>query len=138
LAVINLVDIINPLITDAPSDFTVDYGYTGINISWTALDANPNIYTITLQGTGVVAGPSVWSNGTAITYDVPDGLVVGEYFYAVNFNDDYDNYITDTVKITVREVIIEGKGATVSFGNYYLIFLVIGIISLGIAQKRRK
>ncbi|MCK4383747.1 MAG: hypothetical protein KAW66_10670, partial [Candidatus Lokiarchaeota archaeon] len=141
LAVIQIrkrVDMVNPLITNAPSDFTVDYGYTGISISWTATDSNPNIYTIELQGSGVVAGPFAWSSSVAITYNVPNGLAVGEYFYTVNFTDDYNNYITDTVKMTVREVITDGNGGAISFGNYYLIFLVIGIISLVIVQKRRK
>ena len=131
-------DVANPIITNTPSDFTADYGYTGVSISWTATDANPNIYTIALQGIGVVAGPSTWSSGVAITYNVPDSLAVGEYFYTVNFTDDYDNYITDTVKMTVREVTTDGNGGSVSFGNYYLSFLIIGIILLSVNQKRRK
>jgi len=100
LAIISISD---PIITNAPSDFTVEYGYTGVSISWTATDTNPDIYTIGLQGVGVVAGPSAWSGGTVITYNVPDGLAFGEYFYTVNFTDDYNNYITDTVKMTVKE-----------------------------------
>ncbi|KKK58780.1 hypothetical protein LCGC14_3040990, partial [marine sediment metagenome] len=94
---------VDPLITNAPSDFTVDYGYIGVNISWTATDVYPNNYTIELQGSGIVAGPSAWSSGTAITYNVPNGLAVGEHFYTVNFTDDYGNHITDTVKMTVKE-----------------------------------
>ena len=129
---------VDPLITDAPSDFTIDFGYTGVHIYWTATDSNPNIYTIELQGNGTVAGPNEWSNGGVIIYNVPNGLTVGEHFYTVNFTDDYDNYITDTVKMTVREVTTGGNGGAISFGNYYLIFLVIGIISLAIVQKRRK
>jgi len=131
-------DTINPIISNAPSDFTVDYGYTGESIPWTATDANPNIYTIALQGTGTVTGPTAWSSGVAITYNVPDGLSVGEYFYTVNFTDDFDNFITHTVKMTVREVTTGGNGGAISFGNYYLIFLVIGIIALVIVQKRRE
>ena len=125
----------DPLITNALSDFIVDYSYTGVNISWTATDANPNIYTIALQGTGIVAGPIAWSSGVPIIYNVPNGLIVGEYFYTVNFTDVDDNYLTNTIKMTVREVT---TGGAISFGNYYLIFLVIGIIALTIVQKRRK
>jgi len=133
-------DTAGPIITDAPSDFTIEYGYTGVSISWTATDTNPNIYTIELQGVGVVVTPSVWSSGVPIIYNVPNDLTTGDYFYTVNFLDDYSNNITDTVKMTVRKVTTDGNGngGTITFGNYYLIFLIIGIISLVIVQKRRK
>jgi len=132
---------VDPLITDAPSDLTVEYGYTGVNTSWTAIDANPNIYTIELQGTGTVADPSAWSSGVAITYNVPDDLAVGEYTYIITITDDYDNSVTDTVNMTVQEVTTDDDGddgPAIHLGNYYLIFLVIGIISIAIVQKRRK
>jgi len=41
-------DTTNPVITVSPNDFTVEYGYTGQSISWTATDANPDTYTIEL------------------------------------------------------------------------------------------
>ena len=36
----------------------MEYGYTGQSLSWTATDANPDTYTIELQGSGIVAGPT--------------------------------------------------------------------------------
>jgi len=96
-------DLTDPIITNAPSDFTVDYGYTGVSISWTATDPHPHTYTIELQGSGIVAGPSPWLSGIEITYNVPDGLAIGEYIYTVNFTDDYGNFVTDIVIMTVRE-----------------------------------
>ncbi|MFX1438216.1 MAG: hypothetical protein ACFFAA_13660 [Promethearchaeota archaeon] len=131
-------DTTNPVILYAPSNFTVEYGYTGLNISWTTIDTNPNIYTIELQGTGIVAGPNSWSNGTEIMYNIPDGLDVGEFLYKVNFTDDYGNYVTDVVKLTVQELSTGGEEPAISFGIYYLVFLIIGIFSLAITQKRRK
>jgi len=108
-----VTDTTNPVIIDAQSDLSVEYGYTGQSLSWTATDANPSIYTITLVGTGLVAGPTAWSSGVAITYNVPDGvaitynvpdgLTVGEYIYTVNFTDDYDNFVTDSVTFTVED-----------------------------------
>lgn len=95
---------VDPMITDSPSDFTIDYGYTGVSISWTATDPNPNIYTIELQGSGMVVSPSLWVSGIEITYNVPDGLATGIYSYFVNFTDDYDNFITGTIIMTVKEV----------------------------------
>ena len=92
-----------PVINDAPSDFNVDVGYTGVVINWTATDTNPNTCTIELQGTGVVSGPRLWSSSIEITYSVPDGLVVGTYIYTVTFTDDYGHSATDTVTMTIRE-----------------------------------
>ncbi len=97
-------DTIDPVITDAPSDFTVDYGYSGVNISWTATDPHPNTYTIELQGSGIVAGPASWSSGVAIVYIIPEGLSSGEYIFTINFTDAYGNSIADTIAITVKEV----------------------------------
>lgn len=109
-----------PIITNAPTDFTVESGYTGVNISWTATDLSPNTYTIELQGTGVVAGPTTWSSGVAITYNVPDGLAVGDHIYTVNFTDLVGNSITDTVIMTVEaaaeEEIIPGYEPLIVIG----------------------
>jgi hypothetical protein len=96
-------DTTNPTITNAPSDFTVETGYTGQSISWTATDSNPNTYTIELQGTGIVAGPTAWTSGNAINYNIPNGFGVGSYIYTVNFTDDYDHFITDSVTFTVDD-----------------------------------
>ncbi|KKL25530.1 hypothetical protein LCGC14_2404390, partial [marine sediment metagenome] len=130
--IMTVKDIADPIITNSTSDFTINPGYTRINISWTAIDQTPNTYTITLQGTDIIFGPSTWSNGTPITYNIPDGLAVGEYNYTVRFTDDYNNYATDTVIMTVKE-----DDPAISFGNYYLTFLIIGIILSAIIQKQR-
>ncbi|MBA7512300.1 hypothetical protein ES705_04304 [subsurface metagenome] len=106
LAVIQVrkrVDREDPIISNAPSDLTVEAGYTGQIVSWTAIDANPDTYTIELQGTGIVAGPTAWTSGNAINYDIPDGFSVGSYIYTINFTDNYDHFITDSVNFTVEE-----------------------------------
>ncbi|MFW9821073.1 MAG: LVIVD repeat-containing protein [Candidatus Thorarchaeota archaeon] len=134
---ITIQDVINPIITSNPSDFTIYSDYKGINISWTAFDSNPHIYTIELHDSGIVDGPSLWLSNTTIIYNVPNGLAIGEYMYTINFTDDYNNYVTDTVTMTIKEMIISEYGETISFGNYYLIFLVISMISLAYLYKRR-
>ena len=98
-------DTTNPVITVSPNNFTVEQGYTGITLSWTATDINPNSYTIELLGTGIVAGPALWTSGNAITYNIPDGFSVGTYVYIVNFLDDYSNFITDSVNFTIKDTI---------------------------------
>jgi hypothetical protein len=131
-------DTTNPTITNAPSDFEIELDYTGVSISWTATDANPNTYTIELQGSGIVAGPTIWSSGVAITYNVPDGLATGDYFYIVTFTDDNGNFVIDTIKITVKEELPVAVNPPIPFGNWYLIFLGISITALVFIQKRRK
>jgi len=96
-------DTTNPAIVNAPSDLTVEFGYTGQSISWTATDPNPNIYTIELQGSGIVAGPTIWTSGVAITYNIPDDLAVGDYIYTINFTDNYENSIIDIFTFTVED-----------------------------------
>ncbi len=131
---VSVIDVANPIITSAPSDFTVDFGYTGKNISWTATDQTPNTYNITLQGVGTVYGPRAWSNGTPITYNIPEDLVAGEYIYTIKFIDDYDNFITDTVTMTINE---RESPAIISFGIYFTIPLLFGVI-LVILRSRKK
>ena len=101
----SVIELEDPIIKISPTDFSVEYGYSGIILSWTATDQNPNAYTIELQGTGIVAGPTVWSNNTAITYNVPDDFAVGQYIYTINFTDDYNNFIIDAVIMTVEDTI---------------------------------
>jgi len=103
--IVNLTveDTINPVIIVSPNNFTVETGYTGQSISWTATDENPDIYTIELKGTGLVIGPTIWTSGNAINYNIPDGFSVGSYIYTVAFTDDYSNFITDSVNFTVED-----------------------------------
>ncbi|MFW9941494.1 MAG: LVIVD repeat-containing protein, partial [Candidatus Thorarchaeota archaeon] len=106
LAVIQVREIIdwwNPVITESPSDLTVEFGYTGQNLSWTVTDASSDTYTIELQGSGIVEGPTNWTSGVTIIYNIPDGFVLGVYVYTVNFTDRRSNFITDSVNFTVGE-----------------------------------
>jgi len=97
-------DSTNPIITNTPSDFTVEFGYTGQSISWTATDLHPNTYSIELQGMGIVTGPTIWTSGEVITYNIPDGFELGVYDYTVNFTDDYGNLILESVTFTVGDI----------------------------------
>ncbi|MHA1706316.1 MAG: hypothetical protein ACTSUX_09545 [Promethearchaeota archaeon] len=106
LAVIKVrerLDILSPIIRHSSGDLVVEQGYTGITISWTAWDENPSNYMIELEGSGIVKGPSTWSNGVEISYDFPDGFSVGVYTYSINLTDDYNNSIVDEIKITVQD-----------------------------------
>ncbi len=129
-------DTTNPIITLSTTNFTVEAGYTGQSLSWTATDANPDTYTIELQGTGIVAGPTVWTSGNEITYNIPDGFAVGVYTYNITFRDENGNSISNTVTVTIEDVDETPEGG-VPFGNYFLIFIGLSVIGLIFAKKRK-
>jgi parallel beta-helix repeat protein len=124
-----------PIITNAPNDFSVELGYTGESVSWTATDQNPNVYTIELQGSGIVTGPILWLSGNPITYNIPTGLAIGNYTYIVNFTDDYGHFITDTVTMSVQESPPTGDGTTI-YG--YDIAIILGVVSLSVLLLKKK
>ena len=128
-------DATDPIITVAPSDLTLAYDYTGESLSWTATDPHPNTYIIELQGTGIVV-PTTWISGNAITYNIPDGLAPGVYVYNITLTDLYGNSFSDLVSVTVEEK--PASTDNIPFGNFYLIFIAIGIITLIIKIKRKK
>jgi len=122
-------DTTNPVITVSTNNFIVEAGYTGQSMSWTAIDANPNTYTIELQGSGIVAGPTAWTSGVAITYNIPDGFAPGVYTYNITFTDESENSISNIVTVTIREVI--------PFGNFFLVFIGLSVICLIFIIKRQ-
>jgi len=90
----------DPVIT-GPSDATVANNYTGESISWTATDANPDLYTIWVNTTEV-ASDVAWTSGTPVVYNIPDGLGTGIHTYRINYEDYQGNSASDTVLFTVE------------------------------------
>lgn len=126
-------DLINPVITEKPEDFTVFVDYTSRSISWKATDLNPNLYTIELQGVGVVEGPNLWYNGQKITYAIPSRFSAGNYVYTIVFTDDSNNAVSDTVTLTV----LENTSRNDSIPGYE-IMIIIGILSLSVLFLNKK
>ncbi|MHA1453958.1 MAG: LVIVD repeat-containing protein, partial [Promethearchaeota archaeon] len=93
-----------PVITDASEDILLGVGYSGETISWTATDDSPATYTIERVGSGIVVPSTSWSDGVPIIYDIPDGLTVGDYTFIINITDDYGNFNTDSITLTVHEM----------------------------------
>ncbi len=91
----------DPAITVAPIDATVANDYTGESLSWTATDANPDLYTIWVNMTEV-ASDVAWTSGTPVVYNIPDGLASGVHTYRINFEDYQGNSASDTVLFTVE------------------------------------
>ncbi|KKN43244.1 hypothetical protein LCGC14_0705050 [marine sediment metagenome] len=129
-------DTINPAIISTPSDLTVELGYTGQNLSWTATDSHPNTYTIELQGSGIVEGPTAWTSGVPIIYNIPDDFAVGTNTYNVTFTDESGNSLSDTVNVIVIES-TGTAGGSIPFGNLFLIFIGFDVICLIFIKKRQ-
>ena len=92
----------DPAITVAPIDAAVANNYTGESLSWTATDANPDLYTIWVNTTEV-ASDVAWTSGTPVVYNIPDGLGTGIHTYRINYKDYQGNSASDTVLFTVEE-----------------------------------
>ena len=137
LVVFRVEDTTNPTIISAPSDLTLEAGYTGESLSWTATDAHPDYYDIELQGSGVIAGALAWTSGVAITYNIPDNLDAGVYVYTVTFTDEHNNFISDTVTVTINSSVLPPPEGGVPFGNFFLIFIGLSVICLIFAKKRK-
>jgi len=104
-------EISHPKFLDTPNDFTVDYGYTGVQINWTVNSMIPDKYAILRQisaGTWPAGtwqtdvGLTSWYNGVPIIFNVSDGLAPGDYLFRINLEDERDNTVFDEVIMTVR------------------------------------
>ena len=118
------VDVVDPVITAAASDFSVEHDYTGETIAWTATDANPDTYTVTRNGT-TVGSATAWTSGTEVEFNVPDGLDAGDHVFEITFTDDEGNSVTsDMVVMTV------GAAPAAAIPGYELP-IVLGVFTIG-------
>jgi len=115
----------------------VEAGYTGQSLSWTATDANPDTYTIELNGTGIVVSSTPWASNTPVVYNIPDGFSPGIYVYTITFTDEGENSISNAVTVTISSIDDETPGGEIPFGNSFLIFIGFSVICLIIAKKRQ-
>jgi hypothetical protein len=126
-------------VVDSPSDFSVVEGYTGVNITWTATDANPLTYAVIDNETGTVVSPSSWTSGVPIVVDIPEGYTPGHYLITINLQDERGNLASDSVIMTVTsaptppEPPIPGYELPIVLG-----VLTIGTIGIIILVKKKK
>ena len=135
--IFDVADNTNPHIVSTPGDLTLEAGYSGESLSWTATDAHPDYYEIDLQGSGMQVGGNSWTCGVAITYNIPEYLDPGVYVYTVTFTDEHNNFISDTVTVTVNSGTPAVPAGGVPFGNYFLLFIGLSVICLILAKKRK-
>ncbi|MHA1906299.1 MAG: right-handed parallel beta-helix repeat-containing protein [Candidatus Thorarchaeota archaeon] len=88
---------------DSPDDITFDYGIGGHQIVWTAEDAFPSRYELSMNGSVVLTED--WS-GSRIVVDLT-GLEVGTYYFGVTVYDGSGRSASDEVRVTVLRIIGE-------------------------------
>ncbi|MFW9964811.1 MAG: OmpL47-type beta-barrel domain-containing protein [Candidatus Sifarchaeia archaeon] len=87
-----------PLI-DSPLDLIYEEASTGNTRVWNPTDFNPEHYQIYCDGYLVESG--VWTGGPLVV--AVDGLQQGNYSWTAVVFDTYDNWISDTLFVTVLE-----------------------------------
>ena len=85
---------------NSPLDLIYESGTTGHFIYWSVGDTNPGIYNVTVDGS-IYITTYIWANGT-ITVNVDD-LAIGSHNFTIFLFDNFGNFNTDTVFVTVKE-----------------------------------
>ncbi|UCG02614.1 MAG: hypothetical protein JSW11_01210, partial [Candidatus Heimdallarchaeota archaeon] len=95
------VDITMAPTLTSPEDISYIEGSTGYNISWVAIDSDPDNYFIYKDGLRFEKGS--WISGNPIQISI-DGLSSGSYSYTLIVEDTYENLVFDTVVVTVIDI----------------------------------
>ena len=111
-------------------------GYTGQSFSWTATDDTPDTYQIELIETETIVDSDSWESNVPVVYNISNGLNAGTYTFNITLTDEFGNTISNLVSLTVKTA-TTGTGPSIPFGEFYLIFLTLGIISIVILVKRK-
>lgn len=96
-------DISDPDLGTAPNPLIYDEGDTGKEIFWQPNDPHPGVYNLTLDSTIKLAVNTIWNNTDGIQINV-DGLEAGVHSYFIEIYDIDDNFVTNTVSVTVFDV----------------------------------
>jgi len=98
-------DVLAPVFTIIPEDFDSLEGYSGLSVSWTIIDENSMTYSILLDGIEVLS-VAMWTSGSLITFNIPNGLSIGEHTITIIASDENGNSVQDTVIFTVNSVVL--------------------------------
>jgi hypothetical protein len=132
------VNIINEPPTSYPTeDIAISVGET-LYLEWYLYDDfGGGLYHVIKtdsQGTSEdQTGWRTWRHGRSILPVPVDSSVAGIFNYTIEFHDYFNlDGISDTITVT-----IVGSSPGIPFGNYYLIFTILGVVSLIIVKKRK-
>ena len=124
------IDFLTPYLLLPPNIYYFE-GETGNYIIWAAIDMNPAIYTIRINGSDESSGQ--WTSNTPILINI-DGLSPGIYVYEFEVSDQAGHITIDTVTVTVYPIEEE---PTIPFGFEWILFSIISIIGLLVYVKKR-
>jgi hypothetical protein len=99
---ITVVDTIQPVL-DTPGDVEYTVGETGYVIDWNPTDIRPNSYEVFVDTVSTYTGS--WNSSSEHIIINLDGLAVGTYNFTCVVYDDAGNSYSDTVNVTVIEVV---------------------------------
>ena len=91
------IDFISPVFLSPPDDVSYEYGSTGNSIVWSPIDWSPRNYVI--YRNAIYLEGDEW-NGSDIVINV-DGLAVDTYTYNCTVFDEFSNFASDIVIVTV-------------------------------------
>jgi hypothetical protein len=97
---VTVEDTTDPLIINAPSNFTYELGSTDNHLMWTTTDIDPNIYI--LYRNNVLINTSSWVSNIPVI-EIIDGLPLGIYNFTIKFSDYSGNHIINEVWLTVED-----------------------------------
>ncbi|MHA2254070.1 MAG: hypothetical protein ACXAD7_27205, partial [Candidatus Kariarchaeaceae archaeon] len=102
--IITINDVLIPTLITDPGD-TFRYFRDDIDnfLSWKANDSHPDKYI--LYKDGEIYSQDDWDNVNDISVNV-DGLAIGEYNFTIVIFDDSNNFVLDTVTLTVKDPLL--------------------------------
>lgn len=131
-----IVDGTAPVISSSQDEILISDG-SSIRLNWTLSDWHPGEYSISVNGTTMVAS-TVWSNGL-VSYNFTFGdLPAGNYTIQITVQDSFGNEIVNSIIVSVPE----SDDSNGSFNPWVLVFVGAGIgggvVALIVVVKRAK
>ncbi|MCY3410656.1 MAG: hypothetical protein INQ03_03365 [Candidatus Heimdallarchaeota archaeon] len=97
---VTVTDDTSPILDTQPSDLSYSEGDLNNNITWQASDSYNDSYRVYKNNAIYEIGD--WTSGSPTVIDI-DGLTKGSYNFTIMFLDESNNYITDTVIVTILD-----------------------------------
>ncbi|MHA2297436.1 MAG: right-handed parallel beta-helix repeat-containing protein [Candidatus Hodarchaeales archaeon] len=95
---VNLLEPIDPILTETPADKDMDWPDHIVRLVWSAWDLRPGTYVLWLNGT--VIKNDRWEKYIYLTIEVQIGFNI----FNISINDTSGNTITDSVQVVVKDI----------------------------------
>lgn len=125
------IDTVGPYIV-SPDDIVFEEGTIGNNFSWFPQDDNPSSYIVYYDESILFSG--IWNTSGEEIFINLDGLSIDIYNFTLYFEDAVGNSRTDTVIVTVIEVVISEFSSIMPVLMMTPLFMTIVLVII----KRKK